>query len=144
MMQDLASLRRRLDLVRWIELDSFVDERGRLTPIEGGQHVPFEIARVYTVHGVGAARAGHAHLDTQQLAIAVHGRVSMALSDGRERRAFELDSPARGLYFGPLLFIEITQMEIDSVLMVLASTHYDKNRSLRSWTAFVDALEELG
>lgn len=143
-MTELASLRRRLDLVRWIDLSSFVDERGRLTAIESGQDIPFAIARVYAVHGVaGMPRAGHAHWDTQQLAIALSGRMCMHLHDGRERREYVLDSPTRGLYFGPLLYIELTEVEADSVLLVLASTHYDKTRSLRSWQAFVEAIEGL-
>ena len=49
--------------VREIELPRIHDPRGDLTFIEGGQHVPFQIARVYFLYNVpvDSERGGHAH-----------------------------------------------------------------------------------
>ena len=55
---------RRLDgLVREIELPQIQDPRGDLTFVEGGNHIPFDIARVYYLYNVpvDAERGGHAH-----------------------------------------------------------------------------------
>ncbi len=45
-----------------IDLPKINDERGNLTFIEGGRHLPFDIRRVFYVYDVpgGAQRAGHA------------------------------------------------------------------------------------
>ena len=129
-----------LDAARWIALPSHADDRGVLTAIESGQDVPFEIARVYFVHHVIAERGGHAHRDTQQVVTAVHGRCELVLSDGTRERVFTLDDPGRGVLVGPMLFIRMRDFAPGTVVASMASTHYDKNRSLRTWDAFLEAI----
>jgi hypothetical protein len=126
-----------LAAVHWIDLHPHLDSRGSLTAIEGGHAVPFEIKRVYFLRGVTSDRAGHAHRDTEQLIIPLVGHFVVTLSDGRETRRFFCDDPARGLYIVPMLFIRLTEFTSDAVALVLASTHYDKSRSLRSWEDYL-------
>lgn len=130
----------RLDLVRWIDLPSHRDERGYLTAIEGGQDIPFAIERVYFLHDVRGSRAGHAHRDTEQCLIPVSGECRLRLSDGQQFLEWELTSPSRALYIVPMLFIEVSHFSPGAVLLVLASTHYDKSRSIRSWAEYLDAV----
>ena len=40
----------------------------------------------------------------------------------------------------PMLFIRIRQVSPDAVLAVLASTHYDPKRSIRSWQEYLEAI----
>ncbi|MFY9241113.1 MAG: WxcM-like domain-containing protein, partial [Roseovarius sp.] len=55
--------------VRMMDLPQIHDPRGDLTFIEGGNHIPFDIARVYYLYnGPGdAERGGHAHRELQQV-----------------------------------------------------------------------------
>lgn len=132
-MPDLAA-------ARWLDLPSITDARGVLTAIEGGQDIPFAIARIFYMHHIQADRGGHAHIDTDQVVIAAAGSLVMDLSDGQTRRRFELSNPTRGVYTPRLLFIELHSFSPDAVCLVLASTHYDINRSLRSHQAYLDYL----
>ncbi len=132
--------RPQLDAARWIELPSHADARGVLTVTEAERDIPFAIRRVYWLHHLRTERGGHAHRDTQQVVIAAAGRFRLSLSDGGETRAFELDRANVGDSFGPMLFIRIHDVEPDAVALVLASTHYDKTRSLRSWAEYQVAL----
>ncbi|WP_437825913.1 sugar 3,4-ketoisomerase [Sorangium sp. So ce1153] len=127
----------RLHNVRWIEFPSVVDERGALTFVEGAQDVPFEIKRAYYLYDVRLDRGGHAHRDTQQVIVALRGRFVLELSDGVESRRFALDSPTRGVHILPMLFIRLLDFAPDTVVLVLASTHYDKSRSIRSWEDYL-------
>ena len=129
-----------LDAVRWLAIPSHGDERGVLTAIEGGIDLPFAIARVYLMHHITADRGGHAHRDTHQLVIAAAGSCEMVLADGIATRSFWLDDPTRGLLLGPMLFIRMQNISPDARLVVLASTHYDKQRSLRSWAEYLEAI----
>jgi WxcM-like, C-terminal len=131
-----------LGAVRWIEIPSNADSRGVLTAVEGSSVVPFEIKRVYFVHDVIAERGGHAHRDTQQLVVAVHGRLDVELSDGASSRTYTLDRPTRGLYVGPMLFIRLTSFAPGTVMVSIASTHYDTRRSIRSWDDYLAAIED--
>ncbi|WP_448203913.1 sugar 3,4-ketoisomerase [Azospirillum sp. sgz302134] len=130
----------RLDLARLVDLPSHGDDRGVLTAVEGGRDIPFEIRRVYFLHHITADRGGHAHRDTHQIVTAVAGRFDLILSDGTNERSFTLDSPTRGLLFGPMLFIRMSNFTDDARAVVMASTHYDKHRSIRSWEEYLEAI----
>jgi hypothetical protein len=127
----------RLDDVRWIDFRSVVDERGALTFIEGAKDIPFEIKRAYYLYDVRQDRGGHAHRDTQQIIIALSGRFVLELSDGAGSRRFALESPARGVHVVPMLFLRLLDFAPGTVVLVLASTHYDSSRTIRSWEEYV-------
>lgn len=130
----------RLDLVRWINMPSHDDSRGVLTAVEGGQDIPFEVQRVYMLHHIVDERGGHAHRDTHQLVIALSGSFELILSDGTDSRSFLLDDPTRGLLLGPMLYIRMKSFTPDARAVVIASTHYDCARSIRSWDDYLAAI----
>lgn len=129
-----------LKRVRYLDLPSHRDSRGVLTAIESTRDIPFEIRRVYTLHDIDDDRGGHAHRDTHQLIIAVAGSFEVELSDGSSTRAYPLGDPAQGLLLGPMLFIRLTHFAAGTVGLVLASTHYDKSRSIRSWEEYLEVI----
>lgn len=137
---------RRLDQVRWIDLTSFKDERGTLSAIESGDGrtggggaavLPFPIRRTYLLHHITGERGGHAHRDTHQVILAAAGDFDLALGDGDREQVFRLDRPDRGLLFGPMLYIRMPRFSADCCALVLASTHYDGARSIRSWAEYL-------
>ena len=90
----------RLEECRIINLPKISDPRGNLTFVEGGEHVPFSIARVYYLYDVpgGAERGGHAHKGLQQLIIAMSGSFDVILGDGSQARRFHLNRSYQWLY----------------------------------------------
>lgn len=130
----------RLDLVTWVDLPSHGDQRGVLTAVEGSVDVPFEIRRTYFLHHIVAERGGHAHRETRQLVTALAGSFELSLCDGRDTRTYVLDTPTRGLLFGPMLFIRMRAFTPDARVVVLASTHYDSKRSIRSWEEYLEVI----
>ena len=131
------------DEVRWIEFQDIVDDRGRLTAIEEGNHVPFPIKRIFYVHQVipETDRGGHAHYDTDQVITAVHGSLKIDVSDGKITRTFDLDSPDKGVYVPRLFWIRLYDFQDDGVCMVVASTIYDMKKSYRTWEDYLSARE---
>ena len=121
-----------LDAVRIIEVPTVRDDRGALSVIEAGLCVPFAVKRVFYMHGMTAERGGHAHRDTEQCVLAVAGSLRLELTDGRRSMSVRLDDPARGVYLPPMVFLDIYDISPDAVCLVLASTHYDMGRSIRS------------
>lgn len=134
---------RRLDQVRWIDLSSFSDARGTLSAIEGigagpgTAALPFAIQRVYLLHGIAGERGGHAHRDTHQMILAAAGDFDLTLSDGEREQTFRLDRPDRALLFGPMLYIRMPRFSPGATAVILASTHYDCSRSIRSWEQYL-------
>lgn len=124
-----------------IDLPKIEDERGNLTFVEGGHHVPFDIQRVYYLYDVpgGSARGGHAHKALHQLIIAISGSFDVVLNDGTNTRRFHLNRSYCGLYVCPMMWRELDNFSSASVCMVLASNKYDESDYYRDYGQFLAA-----
>ena len=121
------------------------DPRGCLTSIEAEfQEIPIEVKRVFYMHHVTEDRGGHAHIDTDQVIIPISGSFRLRLSDGKEQREIVMDDCTRGVYVPRLTFTDLIDFTPDAVCLVLANTHYDMGKSLRSYDAYLKYLQEHG
>jgi len=120
------------------------DDRGCLTAIEGTQDIPFEIKRVFYMHHIVSERGGHAHKDTDQVLIPMHGSLKVKLFNGKESEVYLMDDCTKGLYIPRLYFTDMFDFEPETVCLVLSSTHYDMGMSLRSMEAYMSYLKENG
>ncbi|MFE8031879.1 sugar 3,4-ketoisomerase, partial [Thiohalocapsa marina] len=89
-----------------IDLPKITNPQGNLTFIEGDNHIPFEIQRVYYLYDVpgGAERGGHAHKALQQLIIAMSGSFDIVLDDGKDKVRYHLNRSYSGLYVCPMMW----------------------------------------
>ena len=112
---------------------------GYLSFFEGGLELPFDIRRVYYIHGTaaGVTRGGHAHRQLRQLLFCPYGRITILLDDGREKAEIRLDSPDKGLLLESGLWREMRWEQSDSVLCVAASEHYDEADYIRDYDRFL-------
>ena len=126
---------------RIIDLPKIADPRGTLTFVEGGQHVPFDIQRVYYLYDVpgGGERGGHAHKGLQQLIIAMSGSFDVVLDDGREKKRYHLNRSYNGLYVCSMIWRELDNFSSGSVCMVLASNRYDEDDYYRDYGDYLVA-----
>jgi hypothetical protein len=130
-----------IDLCRIIDLPKIQDPRGNLTFIEGGNHVPFDIRRVYYLYDVpgGSERGGHAHKGLHQLIIAMSGSFDVLLNDGATEKRVHLCRSYYGLYVCPMIWRELDNFSSGSVCMVLASNAYDEADYYRNYADFMRA-----
>lgn len=126
-----------------VQLPRIEDSRGSLTVIEGEGHIPFAVERVYWLYDVpgGASRAGHAHKTLRQLIVAVSGSCDVTLDDGADKQTFHLNRSYFGLYVHPMMWREIDNFSSNSVLLVLASSHYDEADYYRNYEEFLTAVK---
>ena len=124
---------------RLIHLPKISDPRGNLTFIEGNQHVPFEIKRIYYTYDVpgGSDRGAHAHKQLQQLIIAMSGSFDVVLDDGFEKKRFHLNRSYFGLYVCPMMWRELDNFSSGSVCLVLASELFDPEDYYRDYDLFL-------
>lgn len=135
-----------MTLGRLIDLPVISDPRGDLTFVEGGRHVPFDIARVYYLYNVpvDAERGGHAHRNLSQVVFALSGSFRLTLDDGRERREIWLRDPRRGVLIENLVWREMDAFSQGAVVMVLASHRYDEADYIRDHADFLAAAAAAG
>lgn len=124
---------------RIIELPKVADPRGNLTFVEGGNHIPFGIRRVYYLYDVpgGSDRGAHAHRSLHQFVVAMSGSFDIVLHDGDRQRRFHLNRSYFGLYICPMMWRTLDNFSSGGVCMVLASEVYDAADYIRDYDQFL-------
>ena len=119
------------------------DERGKLVVIEGAQAIPFDIKRVFYIYDSDSSvvRGQHANRDSEFVLINVAGKSKVRITDGTEEFVVELNKPMMGVYIPKMIWKDMYDFSADSVLLVLASTHYDGSEYIRDFHKY---LEERG
>ena len=105
------------------------------------ESVPFGIKRVYYSYGVqaGIVRGHHAHKKLEQLLICAYGKIEITLVNGHgDVYSYLLDDPSIGLYVGPSMWRTMKWVQSNSVLLVLASEHYESSDYIRDYDEFVN------
>ena len=121
-----------------INFPKVADARGNLSFIEGSNHIPFSIKRVFYLYDVpsGAIRGGHAHKTCQELIIALSGSFEVLLDDGEHKKTFFLNRPFYGLYIPQEIWRELANFSSNSVAFSLASEVYDESDYVRDYETF--------
>ena len=130
-----------------IEFVDLGDERGNLVVIEGeGMDIPFDIKRVFYIYGSDrtVVRGQHANKETEFLLVNVAGTSKVRVDNGRESAIVELNKPRMGLYLSSMLWKDMYDFSEDSVLLVLASRHYDGSEYIRNYEEYIAELQKVG
>ncbi|MES2628608.1 MAG: FdtA/QdtA family cupin domain-containing protein, partial [Bacteroidota bacterium] len=127
-----------LDEVKLIQLPKFNDERGNLSFIEGGKHIPFAIERLYMIYDVpgGETRGGHAYHTLDECIVALSGSFEVVLSDGNETRRFSLNRSYFGLYVPKLVWRSLENFSTNGLCLILASQPYNEADYIRDFENF--------
>ena len=130
-----------MNILKLQHCPGLVQPEGSLCVAEANsESVPFDIKRVYYSYGaeVGIVRGRHAHKTLEQLLICVYGEIEVSMDNGKgEIENIILNDPSEGLYVGPSMWRTMKWLKSDSVLLVLASQHYDSNDYIRDYDEFV-------
>lgn len=135
-------LKEQYKILEFIDLG---DERGNLVVIEGeGIHIPFDIKRVFYIYGSDSevVRGQHANRETEFLLVNVSGTSKVRVDNGDEQEIIELDRPRMGLYLTPMVWKDMYDFSEDSVLLVLASRHYDPDEYIRDYAKYIEEVRK--
>lgn len=132
------------DLCPIIQFDDLGDERGKLVVIEGGQAIPFDIRRVFYIYESDSTvvRGQHANRESEFVLINVAGKSKVRITDGIEEFVVELNKPMMGVYIPKMIWKDMYDFSPDSVLLVLASTHYDGKEYIRNYDEYLETMKK--
>lgn len=130
------SLQEKCKVINFADLG---DERGKLVVIEGSQDIPFDIKRVFYIYGSDktVVRGEHANQESEFVLINVAGKSKVRITDGNEEIIVELNKPMMGVYIPKMIWKDMYDFSSDSVLLVLASTHYDGREYIRNYDNYL-------
>lgn len=128
-----------IEKCRLIEFPQNGDERGYLVVVEGNQDIPFEIKRVFYIYGSDkdVIRGRHANYHTEFVLINAAGTSKVKVDDGTAQKVYDLDRPHIGIYLPKLIWKDMYDFSEDSVLLCLASEHYDADEYIRDYDQFL-------
>lgn len=129
-----------MNKVKMLDFPQRGDERGHLVIVEGNQDVPFEIKRAFYIYGSDhdVIRGQHANKRTEFVLINVAGKSKVKVKDGEGNEAiYCLNRPHTGIYLPTMVWKDMYDFSDDSVLLVLASEHYDATEYIRDYDEFV-------
>ena len=114
------------------------DERGKLVVVEGEQHIPFAIQRVFYIYGSDneVVRGQHANRESEFVLINVGGTSKVRIDNGHSEAVIELNKPMMGLYIPTMVWKDMYDFSEDSILLVLASTHYNGQEYIRDYEEY--------
>jgi len=116
-----------------------VDDRGCLSALEITEEAGFEAKRIFWLHELnGSDRGGHAHIDTEQVAILLQGQMEIKVEHDGLDYSYQLNNTSRPLYLPKLAWVEMVNISEDSIMIIVSSTKYDKSRSIRNYKEYKD------
>lgn len=126
-------------MYKLLNFNDLGDERGKLVVVEGGMDIPFEIKRVFYIYGSDdtVVRGQHANLDSEFVLINVAGKSKVKITDGTKEEIVVLDKPMKGVYLPKMVWKEMYDFSPDSVLLVLANTHYNGKEYIRDYNDYL-------
>ena len=86
-------------------------------------------------------RGGHAHLEMEQVLIALSGSFDVRIFDGINWKTYSLRLPFQGLYIPPKKWRDISNFSSGSVCLSIVSTEYselDYIRDLKEYKRYIN------
>lgn len=133
------------ELYRKLQFADLGDERGKLVVAEGEIDIPFKIERVFYIYGSDdtVVRGQHANRNSEFVLINVAGSSKVMITDGSNKEIVELNRPMEGVYIPKMIWKEMYDFSPDSVLLVLASTHYDGSEYIRDFEEYLKEIRHI-
>jgi hypothetical protein len=126
-----------------INLPKISERKGALTPIYGGEHIPFDIQRVFYLYDVpgGESRGAHAHRTLHQFLVCIMGAFDVVMEDGNMTRSVRLDRAYFGLHIPPMIWAHEANFSSGGICLVLASEPYNEAGYIRDYAEYLQLVK---
>ena len=134
-----------MEEAKMLEFEERGDERGHLVIVEGNKDIPFDIKRVFYIYGSDreVIRGRHANRRSEFVLINVAGSSKVKVLDGEGNEViYCLNKPNTGIYLPTMVWKEMYDFSPDSVLLCLASEHYDGTEYIRDYEEYVKEIQK--
>ncbi len=129
-----------IEMAKMLEFSQKGDDRGHLVIVEGERDIPFDVKRIFYIYGSdpNVIRGQHANRESEFVLINVAGTSKVKVKDGKGNETiYSLNRPHTGIYLPKMVWKDMYDFSEDSVLLVLASTHYNGEEYIRDYDEFV-------
>lgn len=123
---------------RLINFNQLGDNRGHLVVAEGNKDIPFDIKRIFYIYGTkeNVTRGQHANKKSKFVLINLAGNCKIKVDDGINQEVIVLDKAHQGIYLEEMVWKDMYDFSVDSILLVLSSEYYDGSEYVRDYEEF--------
>lgn len=121
------------------KLIKFDDKRGSIFVLEQPS-LPFTVKRVFITFHTEGERGSHAHLITEQLLICLKGSLDADVIGKNTEYEVHLDAPDTALYLPPKTWVQLKNINRDSIILVLASELYEYTDYISDFNEFMSII----
>jgi hypothetical protein len=123
-----------------IELQQIQNRAGNITPVAGGESVPFQVRRIFYIYDIpgGKDRGAHAHRECHQFLVAASGSFEVELNDGKTKRTVVLNRPYFGLHIPPGIWAAEKGFSSGAICLVLTSHKYNEADYIRDYCSYLN------
>ena len=95
--------------IKKINIKTFADRRGKLSVLEIGNQLNFNIKRIYYLYELKKflTRGQHAHKDLKQCIICLNGAIEISLDTGKKKTKHYLSKPNQAILLSGVIWREI-------------------------------------
>ena len=123
-----------------INLKDVEDSRGNIIVMTQND-VPFKIRRVFVIFHQNGLRGNHAHKITHQFLVCLKGSIKVKIINRYTESYFILNDKRKSLYVPPMTWLELSDIDAGSIIMVLASEDYEEKDYISNFDEFVKLLK---
>ncbi|WP_439881598.1 sugar 3,4-ketoisomerase [Pontibacter sp. MBLB2868] len=119
-------------------------QEGYISSTQYADMVPFAIKRVFWTYDTPTeiVRGRHAHKATQQVLVALAGRIKVELDAGKgSKEMYELCDPVTGLFLPQMHWANI-HFSAGAILLSMASSDFEELDYIRDYEAFLEAVKQ--
>jgi len=129
---------KKINAIQLLNIPVVEDVRGNLGIIQS-DFLPFEFKRVYYLFDVPstAFRGGHAHINQQEVLIALSGSFEVTVNDGIKVKRYLLNKPNVALLIPTGIWRELENFSSGAVCLVLASDDFLEEDYIRNFDEFL-------
>lgn len=100
--------------------------------------LPFDIKKVLVVSGMkpGDVRGKHAHRETQEIIIPIHGGCDFEIDDGTTVHSVSLHGMKQGLLLPPCVWRTFKNFEEGTIILIIADQFYNEKDYVRDYGEF--------
>jgi len=142
----MCNIKSTIEDCKIINLDKVFSENSFIINfLNSPKNFPFDIKRIFYLYDipVNLSRGAHAHKQLQQFIASVMGSFAVTIDDGTNKKTFKLEKPDLGLYVPPLIWVELADFSINSIVLVLTSDVYKEQDYIRNYKEFLNIRHDI-
>ena len=124
--------------IRKIKIKSFKSFSGQLIPINFNKNFPFQIKRIFFLHGLkNKIRGDHAHKKCSQLFLPLSGKIILNIKTPHSEKNFTLGKNSKyAILVPPQYWCSVKFIKKNSILMVMNDRYYEINDYLDTFAEY--------